>query len=446
MRDLLLPIETSKALALDRSRELAARARRVIPGSSQTLSKGPTQYVQGASPVFLERGSGARVVDVDGNEYIDYPGALGPVVLGYSYPAVNRAIARQLEDGITFSLMHPLEVELAELLSARLAGARGEMGMVRFAKNGSDVTAAAVRLARALTGRELVARSGYHGSQDWFLASTSRAAGVPRALRELVRRFEYNDLDSLGRIFSEAGPPVAAVILEPLQSDGPTPGFLEGVVELAHRYGALVIFDEIKSGFRLAMGGAGEYFGVRPDLACYGKAIANGMPLAALVGPRELMRGFDQGGVFFSMTFGGEALSLAAAVATIRELESQPVFEHLWRQGDRLKAGFNGLAARAGLGQVVRCLGPEPKSAVVFEPAGPYSPLALKSLFQQEVIRRGVLFNGDHMLSYSHTAADIDRTLEVYEQALEALASHLGDETVLEAIDGTLLEAVFREI
>ncbi|MCL6648799.1 MAG: aminotransferase class III-fold pyridoxal phosphate-dependent enzyme, partial [Chloroflexi bacterium] len=260
---------------LERSLALKARAARRIPTLAQTFSKAPTQFVQGVAPVYLERGAGSHVWDVDGNEYIDYPMALGPVILGHNEPAVTAAAIAQLERGIAFSLPHPLELELAELLVEVIPCAE----MVRFGKNGSDATSGAIRAARALTGRDLIACCGYHGWQDWFIGTTSRSRGVPAAVRALTRVFRYNDLASLEQVFAEHPGQVAAVILEPVGVVPPQPGFLEGVRELAHRHGALLIFDEVVTGFRLALGGAQQLFGVTPDLACFGKALGNGFPV-----------------------------------------------------------------------------------------------------------------------------------------------------------------------
>src|SRR2546422_4445450 len=287
--------------SLARSREYFARARKVIPSCTQTFSKGPTQFVQGVAPNFLERGRGSHVWDVDGNEYVDYVMALCPIVLGYDDPDVIAAVQRQLADGVTFSLAHPLEVEVAEALAKIVPCAE----MVRFGKNGSDATAGAVRVARAYTGRDLVVCCGYHGWQDWFIGTTTRDRGVPGAVKALTKTFQYNDLKSLDRVLTEHRGQVAVVIMEPVIFQEPAPGFLEGVRDLTHRHGALLVFDEIVTGFRFGLGGAQEYFGVTPDLACFGKGMANGLPISAIVGRADVMKLFEE--VFFSFTFGGEA-------------------------------------------------------------------------------------------------------------------------------------------
>src|SRR5437763_1516910 len=263
------------------------RAQRVIPMGTQTLSKSPTQFVQGVTPIYLQRGKGSHVWDVDGNEYVDYPMALGPVLLGYAEPVVDDAIRRQLADGITATLMHPLEVEVAERIVALCPGVEA----VRFGKSGSDAVSAAVRAARAYTGRDRVLVSGYHGWHDWYIATTTRNRGVPEIVSGLVGTFPFDDLDALEQ--GLRGDNVAAVILEPSGATVPSPGFLQGAVDLSRRHGAVSVFDEIITGFRVAPGGARERYGVVPDLSCYGKALGNGMPISARHSDADVDRSLD---------------------------------------------------------------------------------------------------------------------------------------------------------
>lgn len=429
-----------RARSLRLGAQWQARARRLIPGGSQTLSKGPTQFVQGVAPGFLTRGQGARVWDADGNEYIDYSLALGPIILGYNHPAVNTAVEGQLKNGTAFSLPHPLEVELAEQLAEIIPCAE----RVRFGKNGSDVTAGAVRLARAVTGRDMIACCGYHGWQDWYIGTTPRNLGVPESVRALTRPFEYNNLESLWKIFRENPGRVAGVILEPMGVIEPRERFLEEVRDLAHREGALLIFDEMLTGFRLALGGAQEYFGVTPDLACFGKAMANGLPLSALVGRREVMDRLEE--LFFSFTFGGETLSLAAGLATVNVLRAQPVIRHLWAQGKQLQDGFNVLAKHFKIERHARCAGLPPRTVVSFQDEEGRESLDLKSLFQQECCKRGVLFTGSHNMSLGHGEAEIDHTLHVYRDALGILAEALREGSVERRLEGPAVQPVFRHV
>jgi glutamate-1-semialdehyde 2,1-aminomutase/spore coat polysaccharide biosynthesis protein SpsF len=364
--------------------------------------------------------------------------ALGPIILGHCYPAVDEAVKRQMANGTTFSLPHPLEIEVAEQLAEMIPCAE----MARFGKNGSDATAGAVRLARAYTGRDLVACCGYHGWQDWYIGSTTFNRGVPNAVRELVKTFAYNDLESLRRIFADHPGKIAAVIMEPIGIVEPLAGFLEHVKELCRRENALLIFDEMITGFRLARGGAQEYFGVVPDLACFGKALANGYPLSAVVGPREIMKGFEE--IFFSFTFGGEALSLAAASATLKEISEKEVITHLWEQGRKLKDGIDVLAREFGMEHFVRCFGLAPRTVMTFfDPSGRES-LPIKSLFQQECLSRGVLFSGGHNPCFSHSDEDIESTLRSYRAAMEIVADAMRRDKVFEYLAGEPIQAVFR--
>jgi glutamate-1-semialdehyde 2,1-aminomutase/spore coat polysaccharide biosynthesis protein SpsF len=432
------PALAPRPRTLENSLALKGRAEAVIPGATQTLSKGPSQFVQGVAPAFLVRGSGSHVWDADGNEYIDYPMALGPIILGHCYPAVDEAVKRQMADGTAFSLPHPLEIEVAERLVEMIPCAE----MARFGKNGSDATAGAVRLARAYTGRDLIACSGYHGWQDWYIGSTSFNRGVPEAVRELVKTFAYNDLESLRRIFGENPGKVAAVIMEPIGIVEPAAGFLQSVKELCRRAGALLIFDEIVTGFRLARGGAQEYFGVTPDLACFGKALANGYPLSAVVGPRAIMKTFEE--IFFSFTFGGETLSLAAAKATLQEFTDKAVIGHLWELGRQLNDGFKTLAHELAVERFMRSDGLAPRTVLSFFDESGRESLLVKSLFQQECLKRGVLFSGGQNICFSHSAGDIDHTLRVYRTAMEIVGRALSSGNVAAMLEGSPVEPVFR--
>ena len=424
---------------LVQSEEYLKKAKKLIPSCTQTFSKGPTQFVQGIAPAFLERGSGCHVYDVDGNAYLDYGMALGAVILGYAYEPTRKILQEQLSQGTVFTLPHPLEVQLAELLVELIPSAE----MVRFGKNGSDVTAGAVRVARAYTGREKVACSGYHGWQDWYIGTTTRNLGVPEAVRDLTFPFQYNKIDSLKKIFQENRNEIAAVILEPVGVVQPENGFLEKVKDITHENKTILIFDEVVTGFRISLGGAQEYYRVTPDLTCLGKAMGNGLPISAVVGKKEIMALFDE--VFFSFTFGGEVLSLAAAISTLQEIKNKKVIEHLWRQGEKLRKGYNSLASRYGLEKYSRTLGLPPRTMVEFKDKQGQEDLALKSLFQQEAIKRGVLFTGAHNLSFSHTDADIDATLAVYEEVMKILKEAIDQGDVEARLEGEKVQPVFRK-
>ncbi len=424
-----------KKLCLDESQTIWRRAEKLIPSGTQTLSKAPGQFVEGVYPKYLVRGQGAYVWDADDNRYIDYPLALGAILLGHAYPAVTEAVTRQIKKGSLYTLMHPLEVEVAELLVDMVPCAE----MVRFGKNGSDATTAAIRVARSYTGREHVAFCGYHGWQDWYACTTSRDAGLPKGLKQFMHPFAWNDLSGLAEVFDQRPGQVAAVILE-VPAAPPQDDFLENVKELTQRNGAVLIFDEIATGFRFARGGVQELYGVRPDLACLGKAMANGFPLSAVVGAKDLMKELDK--VFFSMTFGGETASLAAAKATLLELRSQPVVEHIWRLGRRWRRGFEEI--RRAVDAPVSLEGHPPRSVFAFEAVQGYDPATLRALFLQETIRRGILFGLPIYVSYSHTPADIDRTLAACEAGLRALKEAIEQDQVLNRLQGRPPESVFR--
>jgi glutamate-1-semialdehyde aminotransferase len=416
------------------SDRLYLRALGLIPNATQTLAKGPTQHVRGVAPKYLRRGRGSRVWDADGNEYLDFTMAVGPLSLGYCYPAVDEAVRRQLADGITFSLMHPLEVEVAELVRETVPGAES----VRFSKTGADVTSAAVRLARAYTGRDKVLCCGYHGWHDWYIAVTDRSRGIPSCSRDLTHTFGYNDPFSLAEALDGD---TAAVIMEPAVFEEPKKGFLRDVRERCDRNGTVLIFDEMWTGFRIALGGAQEFFGVAADLACFSKAVANGMPLSILAGRREIMELLERD-VFFFTTFGGEALSLAAAKATITELRDKEVPEFLHRQGNRIKQGYNRIAAELGM-DYTWCSGFGCRTLVNFD-AATGSPLEMKSLLQQELLRCGVLWSGFHNVSFSHDDGDVNYALDAYREALPLVKEAVESGNIRGFLRGEPVEPVFR--
>ncbi len=391
------------------------RALKTIPLGSQTFSKSKTAYPEGVSPHFIKRGDGSHVWDVDGNEYIDFVNGLASITLGYKDPDVTEAVKAQLEEGTIFSLPHEIEIKVAEKIVEIVPCAE----MVRFGKNGSDATAGAIRLARANTKRDHVAVCGYHGWQDWYIGSTSRNLGVPSSVRDLTHSFTYNDLDALDQLFKKYSDQVAAVIIEPMNSTEPNNGFLEGVKELVLKNGAILIFDETITGFRYANGGAQEYFGIIPDLAIFGKGMANGYPVSVVTGDAEIMKLMEE--VFFSFTFGGETLSLAAALATMTKLQQEPVVETLWEQGRKVKKGVNTLIKKHDLENVLSITGKDCWSFLIFKDTGIYSQWELKTLFLQEVFARGVLILGTHNMSYAHSDEDITRLLNVYNEVFELL-------------------------
>lgn len=416
---------------------LYARAVNMMTPVTQTLAKGPGQYINGVAPKYLKKGKGARVWDVDGNEYIDYNMAIGPLSLGYCYDKVDNAIAAQLKDGITFSMMHELEVVLAELVHEVVPNAEA----LRISKTGADVTSAAIRVARAFTGRNKVLCCGYHGWHDWYISVTSRNSGIPQEVADLTATFDYNDINSVKEALDAD---TACVILEPFVFEAPKGNFLQELKALCEENGTLLIFDEMWTGFRIALGGAQEYFNVKADLACFSKACANGMPISLLTGRKDVMQLFNEE-VFFFTTFGGEALSLAAAVATIHEMRDQQVPAYLAAKGKLLREGYNDIARELGIDSYTRCVGYDCRSLVVFD-ATAGNPLEVKSFVQQELFKRGILWSGFHNMSFSHRDTEIAHTLAAYKEVLQLLAVAVAANNVSASLKGKPVEAVFRKV
>jgi glutamate-1-semialdehyde 2,1-aminomutase len=363
------------------SERLLERALKVIPNGTQTFSKSRTCYPAGVSPFYAEVAHGSHLQDVDGNTFIDFTSGLTAVILGYFDKDVTKAVTNQLLDsGVIFSLPHKLEIEVSEMLVDMIPSAE----MVRFGKNGSDTTTGAVRLARAYTGRDHVAMCGYHGWHDWSNGMSGRNLGVPQAVKDLTHVFQYNDIDSLHRLFKDRPGQYACVIMEPMNRHWPQDDFLSKVKDLAHANGALFIMDETITGFRFSIGGAQQLFGVTPDLSTFGKGIANGYPLSALVGREEVMQTLNN--VHFSFTNAGECLSLAAAKATLKKIKEENVPGYL-----------------VGLGLSIPGDG---------HPAWRHLNIGNKTLFMQEMHKRGILCLGTVNLNYAHTQEDVDKLIQ----------------------------------
>lgn len=432
------PQQTSKQASnrYQNSEELLERALKVIPLGTQTFSKSQTQYPKGVSPFYIDRAQGSRVWDVDNNEYIDFINSLAAITLGYNDPDVTLAVAEQLKKGVIFSLPHRLEIEVAEKISEMVPCAE----KVRFGKNGSDATAGCVRVARAFTRRDHVAVCGYHGWQDWYIGSTPRNLGVPQATRDLTHSFTYNDIDSLQKIFK--GYEVAAVIMEPSNLTMPQKDFLKEVQEVCKKQGALFILDETVTGFRYANGGAQEYFGVTPDLAAFGKGLANGYPLSAVAGKAEYMKLMED--IFFSFTFGGEALSLAAALAALRKLQAQPVVRTLKERGEEILEKLPQIVNRYELQNVLTLTGHPAWSFLTIRDTKDYSQWQIKTLFLQEMFARGILILGTHNISFSHSKDDIEKLLSAYDGVFKLISESLKDRNLEQRLKCKPLEPLFK--
>lgn len=436
-------VQDYRSQATERMRGLAHN---LIPGGCHTYAKGDDQYPV-LAPSFIARGHGCRVWDLDGREYIEFGMGNRAVGLGHAYAPVVEAARRELTCGCNFTRPSPIEAECAVQFLDLIAGAE----MVKFCKDGSDATSGAVRLARAFTGRDLIACCADHpffSTDDWFIGTTAMNAGIPQAIQDLTLTFRYNDIESARALFEQHPNKIAALILEPARTEEPQPNYLEDLQRLCHANGALLILDEMITGFRWDNGGAQKVYDIIPDLSCFGKALANGFSVSALAGKREIMRlgglgHSDRPRVFLlSTTHGAETHALAAAIATMQIYEREPVIEHLSRCGERLRTEVGQLAAKHRLTEFFKLLGRS--SCLLFatlDQAGVPSQ-GFRSLFMQEMARRGILAPS-FVVSYSHTDADIDMTIAAVDSALEVYARAL-DAGVDRFLIGRPTETVYR--
>jgi len=425
-------------LSIRKSLELFQKAEKLIPGGAQLLSRRPQRFAYGVSPIFAERAKGAYFWDIDGNKYLDMTMGVNAVILGYCDPDIDKAVIEQIKKSTIFMTLHPVEVELAEEIVKIVPCAE----MVRFGKSGGEAVAVAIRIARGFTGRDKVVFCGYHGWHDWYIAANLESPdilnkhllpnvptkGVPKCLKRTAIPFEYNNLSSLREVLEKNKGEVACVIMEPSKTNLPKKGFLEGVKELAHKYGALLIFDEINTGFRLALGGAQEFYGVTPDMAVFGKGIANGYPLTAVVGRRDVMEASNE--MFISSTFWDDNSTMAAGLACIRKIKREKVIPHIWKMGKYYVEEWNKLAQKVGVKAEVKghpCL-----STVVFDYQNKSFVNQLNTLYCQELARRGVFAGapGYFVISFAHKEKEIDKILEAAERSLTIVKKAVDEESV----------------
>lgn len=422
-----------------KSQELLNRELKVSPLAAQTYSKSFRYYCSGLAPSYMDHGDGCYIYDVDGNKFIDYVCALGPITVGYNNPKVNEAVINQVKKFSSGSLQSEQEVLLAEKICKIIPCAE----MVRFVKNGSDATTAAIRLARAYTGRDVVLMSGYHGMHDWSIGASENCKGIPKAVRELTKTFKYNDIDDFKTKLEENKGKVAAVILEPIQSNGPKEGYLQAIKDLTHEYGAILIFDEVVSGFRYALGGASEMFGVTPDLASFGKGMANGYPISAVAGKKELLQQIEQG-VFVSTTFGGDSVPMAAALATISILEQPGFYEHITEVGSMMKKGVANLIEKHSLQGIVTVSGLPAHCGVAFENHGNLSYLDIQSIYSQTMIENGVLVIAICNLSGALTEKETLVYLDATDKAFALIRKAVDANSVKGILRGGKVDPVFK--
>jgi glutamate-1-semialdehyde 2,1-aminomutase len=430
----------------EKSSILRRKSHALIPGGCHTYAKGDDQYPQ-LSPGFIVRGKGCHVWDVDGNEFIEYGMGLRAVTLGHAYDPVNEAVYRQMQIGNNFVRPSPIEVECAEEFLSMITNAE----MVKFGKNGSDATNAAIKLARAYTGRDLVAVCGDHpffSVDDWFIGTTAMSAGIPKAIKALTVKFRYNDLESVKALFDQYPNQVACVILEAEKDIPPADSFLHNLQELCKKNGVVFILDEMITGFRWHNGGGQAYYRIIPDLSAFGKAMGNGFSIAALAGKRDIMKlgglDHDRERVFLlSLTHGAENPALAAAIEVMRIYKRESVVDALWAQGERLRINVQKAIEDHGLKKNFAVVG-KPCCMVFATRDGDGNPSQeFRALFLQEMIKRGILAPS-FIISYSHMDTDVNRTIDAVHESLAVYKKALA-EGVHKYLLGPPVKPVFRQ-
>jgi len=374
----------------------------LIPDGVQTLSKMPSKHVEGVYPTYLDRGEGAYVYDLDDKMYIDFPLGLGAVLLGHADPRIVTAVNCQISRGNLMSLPNLLETEVAEQINEMIPS----MEKMRFLKTGSEATSAAVKIARAYTKRKKIVVCGYHGWHDWYNVSTKKNQGVPREMAGLVKTAKFNDINSFRKLIDGN---TAAVIMEPYVYEAPDSGFYDKLAAHIKTKGALLIFDEVVTGFRSQGNSAQAMFDVTPDLTCLGKTLANGLPLSCVGGRKDIMDVLTEG-CFVSSTYGGELVSLAAAKALLSFVKTNNVIDQIWEMGHELKSAFNNICEQHKID--AKCIGYPCRTHFVFPTA------AHKSLFWQQCVRRGVLFGHAQFISWAHDARVMTKTCEIVRESL----------------------------
>ncbi len=435
-----------------RSMQLYERALELIPGGTQLVSRRPTRFAYGVSPIYAERALGARLWDIDGNEYIDWVSGIGAIILGYADPVVDDAVREQLSKGTIYSINHSLEVELAEYLVDLVPCAE----MVRYAKGGGEACAIAVRIARGATGRDKVLFCGYHGWHDWYLAANLSAEanlsthlfpgidpiGVPQALEGTATPFAYGDADALGELLDANRDQVAAVIMEPLRSDEPPPGYLEAVAKQCRARGVVLIFDEVSTGFRHGVDGVQSHLGVTPDMAVFAKSISNGYPFGAVVGRREVMEPAAR--MFISSTYWSDTIGLRAALTTLQEVARRDVPTHCRELGSRLQRELNKLATQTGCPVVCRGVAVHPRLDFEVEDADLRSQLA--TLYIQEMAKRGCHGYPSFYLNAAQGDAEVEQTLSAAQETFTLIAEAHNSGNVDKFLECEPQDELFRRL
>jgi len=442
----------SKNHSVARSLEIYERAGKLIPGRTQLISRRSSQFAHGTSPIYAQAAKGARFVDVDENEYIDWVNAVGAIILGHADEAVDSAVKAQIDRGSLYTVNSALEVELAELLNEVIPSAE----MVRYTKSGGEANAVAARIARGVTGRDLILFAGYHGWHDWYQSANYlvdpesgefpfagiEPIGVPKALAGTAIPFIWGDLESLEALLQAHKGSVAAIMMEPLRSETPPPGYLEGVKTLARAYDVILIFDEISCGWRLRIGGAQEYTGVTPDMTVLAKAMSNGYPMGAVVGARAVMEPASR--MFISSSYWSDNLGLAASFTTIRELQRRHSARKFEDIGEALRSALNAALSDAGLAGA--CTGLFWNPTITLDLPDESLRGKVNTLFIQEMARRGIHCNMSFKATLAHTAADIRETARAATEALDMVKSGLHQGNLDDLLKSDLTKEPFRRL
>lgn len=408
-------MKSAPQLNLEKSLKLYEEAKELSPGGLMGIRR-PYNFVPGEYPVFIERGYDGHIVDVDGNDYIDMLCAYGPIILGYKEDEINDAVKEQMEKGFCFSMVQEVQNTLEKKLIELIPSAE----MVVLAKTGSDVTSIATRVARGYSGKKKILRCGYHGWHDWCVEVDG---GIPSEIRDLTVEFEYGDLEELEATLKEHAHDAACIIITPVGHPlakpvvEPPKGYLEGVRALADQYGVVLIFDEIRTGFRVAMGGAQERYGVTPDLSVFGKAMANGYPISAVVGKKEIMKVLESK-VFVSSTFFPNSLEMVAALKCIEILERDRVIDVIWEKGEYFLNGIREILKETGAPCKVTGIPPMP--FITFDKVDDFYK-ERRNAFFTETIRRGLFIQPYHhgYIAYRHTQEDLDNGLKAIKEAMQ---------------------------
>lgn len=408
-------------LNLTKSMAMYEESKRLSPGGMMGIRR-PYNFVAGEYPIFIDHGYGGHIVDVDGNDYIDMLCAYGPIILGYDEKEINDAVKEQMDKGFCFSMVQPIQNEL----EARLIKLIPSAEMVILVKTGSDATGTAVRIARGYTDKDIILRCGYHGWHDW---SVETHGGVPQCVQDLTVEFPYGDLEALEAKLKEHEGKTAGIIITPVGHPGAKPiipppeGYLEGVRKLADKYGVVLIFDEIRTGFRASIGGAQQRYGVTPDVSCFGKAMANGYAISAVVGKSEIMKVCEKK-VFISSTFFPNSLEMAAAMKCIDILERDKVIDQIWDKGERFLARLREMVAETGVPCTVSGIPPMPY--ITFDHADDHYK-ERRTRFYTETIRRGLFVQPYHhwYIAGRHTEADLEKALWAIGEALKIVAKEI---------------------